>query len=429
MDLKKRGWRVNLNSLSLLELAACVCEVVDLVSDVIKDHHNRVACGAYQLTRVLGIKGDAQRDIVIAAALHDVGGLTVSDRLTAVDLDFEDSNDHAEKGYRLLRDFALFEEVAHMVRYHHTPWDHGNAKDHDGNTIPIGSQIILLADRISVLLQPGPELLKHTPEVLKGMIALEGDIYCSEVIDALKQLSTKDSFWLDIVTQNFFDYIYDRLSDNDIILYGPDLDEAAELLCNMMDFRSVFTASHSKGVSVIAETLAKKLGLSDSQATDLKIAGLLHDIGKLAVPTEIIEKRGPLTAREKNIIRCHPYYTDKILSHLNGLSKLRKWASHHHESLNGKGYPFGLEEEDLSFGANIIKVADVFVALTENRPYRDGMGLKETLTTMQEMMEREELVPEVFRCLATNVQELEDLFHQTSAEQLRRRMEITGGLS
>lgn len=417
-----------MNSLSLLELAACVCEVVDLVSDVIKDHHNRVACGAYQLTRALGIKGDAQRDIVIAAALHDVGGLTVSDRLTAVDLDFEDSNDHAEKGYRLLRDFALFKEVAHMVRYHHTPWDHGNAKDHEGNPIPLGSQIILLADRISVLLQPGPEMLKQTPEVLKSMVSLEGDIYSPDVINALKTLSTRESFWLDIVTQNFFDYIYDRLSDNDIVLYGSDLDEAAELLCNMMDYRSVFTASHSKGVAVIAENLAKKLGLSDTQATDLKIAGLLHDIGKLAVPTEIIEKTGPLNARERNVIRCHPYYTDKILSHLNGLSKLRKWASHHHESLNGKGYPFGLEEEDLSFGANIIKVADVFVALTENRPYRDGMRLKDTLSTMQEMMVRGELVPEVFQALTTNAPELEALFHRTSEEQLRRRMEITCGL-
>ena len=97
-------------------------------------------------------------------------------------------------------------------------------------------------------------------------------------------------------------------------------------------------------------------------------AGYLHHIGKLAWPTEILDKPGPLTPVERFIIRQHPYYSHRILSTVPGLGTVNTWASQHHERLDGKGYTF--RSHELSFSSRIVTVADVFTAITENCPCR-----------------------------------------------------------
>src|SRR5208337_2538002 len=102
------------------------------------------------------------------------------------------------------------------------------------------------------------------------------------------------------------------------------------------------------------------------------IAGLLHDIGKLSVPEDILEKPAPLDCSEVNKIKAHSFMTHRILENIGSLDKITQWASLHHERLNGTGYPYHYGKEKLPVGARIIAVADVFTALTENRPYRKG---------------------------------------------------------
>ena len=105
----------------------------------------------------------------------------------------------------------------------------------------------------------------------------------------------------------------------------------------------------------------------------MKIAGYLHDLGKIVIPVSILEKAGPLDDNERMIMNSHTYFTYKILSSVKGLEDINNWASFHHEKLDGTGYPFHLKADQLDNMSRIMMIADIFTALREDRPYRKGL--------------------------------------------------------
>lgn len=133
------------------------------------------------------------------------------------------------------------------------------------------------------------------------------------------------------------------------------------------------------------------------------MAGLLHDIGKLAVPTEILEKPAALTPEEFAVIQRHAGVGLDLLGSVPGFACIRTWGGLHHERPDGSGYPLGLSGRQLPLPARIMAVADVFTALTEDRPYRKGMQIDDTLTVMRDMAGRSALDADVVRLLADDV--------------------------
>ena len=105
----------------------------------------------------------------------------------------------------------------------------------------------------------------------------------------------------------------------------------------------------------------------------MRIAGNFHDIGKLVIPNSILEKPGKLTSEEFAVMRCHTYHTFNTLDSIGGLQRIAEWAAYHHEKLDGSGYPFHLTNEEIGTGSRIMAVADIFTAISEDRPYRKGM--------------------------------------------------------
>lgn len=116
----------------------------------------------------------------------------------------------------------------------------------------------------------------------------------------------------------------------------------------------------------------------------MRIAGYLHDVGKLKIPDEVLEKPGKLTDEEFNIMKQHAYYTWVLLKDIAGFEQIVEWAARHHEKLNGKGYPFHLSRNELSLGARIMTIADIFSALAEDRPYRKGMEKEKVIMILRE---------------------------------------------
>jgi HD-GYP domain-containing protein (c-di-GMP phosphodiesterase class II) len=151
------------------------------------------------------------------------------------------------------------------------------------------------------------------------------------------------------------------------------------------------------------------IGFSEIECRMMSVAGYLHDIGKLAVPSEILEKPARLSNEEFNIMKSHVYHSYRILEAVSGLDIINTWASFHHERMDGKGYPFHIKGGELSLGSRIMAVADVFTAITEDRPYRKGMSGEHALKIIEDMAKNSSLDQSIVGIASTYFRHLDDI--------------------
>jgi len=144
-------------------------------------------------------------------------------------------------------------------------------------------------------------------------------------------------------------------------------------ISSALDAKDTYTHGHSHRVTLFSLIIAQELGLDDSSIEEIETAGLLHDIGKIGVPEDILCKPGKLTDEEYCIIKQHAARAKKILDTIPSLQHVSTWASCHHERWDGRGYPNGLQGEDIPLPARILAVADTYDAMTSNRSYRKGL--------------------------------------------------------
>jgi diguanylate cyclase (GGDEF)-like protein len=156
---------------------------------------------------------------------------------------------------------------------------------------------------------------------------------------------------------------------------GPDRGarlQAAAALAGAVDARDAYVGSHSERVGELAAAVAARLGLPQEQVELVRLAGRLHDLGKVAIPEEILRKRGPLTSRERQVLERHPQIGFGMLETL-GVEPIASWVLHHHERWDGHGYPANLTAEQIPIGSRIILVADAYDAMLSDRVYRPMM--------------------------------------------------------
>ncbi len=144
-------------------------------------------------------------------------------------------------------------------------------------------------------------------------------------------------------------------------------------LAEAVDLRFSGSARHSETVGRYAEMMARELGLPETRVSRVRLAGMLHDIGKVAVPDDILRKPGPLNESELEVIRRHPQLGAQILEHPS-LADVRAWVRAHHERPDGRGYPLGVAGDELPLEARILAVADAYEAMTSDRAYRNSIG-------------------------------------------------------
>ncbi len=380
----------------------CLSNAMDLVSPSVVDHHKRVAYIASSIAAEMGLSEEKQEDLIMAGLLHDIGAISLKDRLDALNFELE-SSAHAELGYRLIRTFPTFSNIASLIRFHHLLWDYGNGSSFkEEYPIPMICHILHLADRIAVLINRKDEILRQAKGIIEQIRGGSGEKFMPVLVDSFISLAQKEYFWFDAVSSSISQILTRRTRLATIELDLEGLINLSRLFGKIIDFRSRFTATHSSGVAAAAEALARLAGLTKLECDMMKIAGYLHDLGKLAVPAEILEKPGKLTWKENNIIKNHTYYTYRIIETVRNLDVINMWASFHHERLDGKGYPFHHKGKDIPLGSRIMAVADVFTAVTEDRPYRPGMSKGNALHTLQQMAKNSALDPGLVSILISN---------------------------
>jgi putative nucleotidyltransferase with HDIG domain len=154
-------------------------------------------------------------------------------------------------------------------------------------------------------------------------------------------------------------------------------------LVHLLEARSRHFEGHSQNVSEVAEAMARQLGLGDAEVEAVRIAGLLHDIGMIAVPDAILNKREGLTPGETERVREHTRLAERVLRPFTHLGPAVDFVVSHHERLDGSGYPDGLAGKEISLGAQIVAGADVYSALIESRPFREAVTPEEALATLR----------------------------------------------
>lgn len=278
--------------------------------------------------------------------------------------------------------FGLSEGVQNNLKYLDEPWDGKKSKfGVRGSFLPIGARVVTLAQVIYLI------SATRGPEAAQEMVReRRGKSFDPQVVDACLELSQDPSFWETLEQESLADTVKAMEPETAYSYTSEDrLDDICAAFAEFIDMKSPFTATHSRGVALVAEGLAKKLGLSQEELIVAKRAGLLHDMGKVSVPNTILDKKGKLSEKEWERMRLHPYYSERILTKVGVFRPLAAIAGAHHEWMNGNGYFRQLQGGQLSKVAHVISVADMFQALSEERPYRPALPTEQIL----EIMERE----------------------------------------
>ena len=207
------------------------------------------------------------------------------------------------------------------------------------------------------------------------------------------------------VTKMFFDAFdkeeFSRLGDEHIEEYFWEkvpceksfysfnvLKDLADLFAKIIDYKSEFTSRHSLGVARTASKISEIMGYDKVICDKMYLAGTLHDVGKIAIGNEILEKPARLTDEEFAKMKNHAGYTYMILSKVDGFEEIRDIAAFHHERLDGSGYPFGKRADELTTLQRIMACADIYQALTEKRPYKDGMDHDKACEILKDMADK-----------------------------------------
>jgi putative nucleotidyltransferase with HDIG domain len=286
-----------------------------------------------------------------------------------------------ERGSYIAKKLGFSDDVAAGIHSLDEHWNGGGYPDHLlGDEIPLFSRIANLSQTLDVFLTArGPQA------ALEAAHQRSGRWFDPELVKVADSLFKNGTLWKGLDSKDLLETV-SVLEPEERRLTADDktIDSICFAFADIIDAKSPFTYQHSKGVAAAAIEIAGHLGMSDHEKRQLRRAALMHDIGKLSVSNEILEKPGKLTAEEWKVVRGHPYYTFEILKRIPAFASFSSDAAAHHERLDGSGYWRQLSAPNLSLPARILAVADVFDALRAKRPYRDALPLEKVFSIMRD---------------------------------------------
>ncbi|MEW8626512.1 MAG: HD domain-containing phosphohydrolase [Candidatus Thiodiazotropha sp.] len=377
-------------SIDLRQVVYALADALDLVGVDETAHGKRVGYMAFKCAEMMGMGKEARERLFHIGMLHDCGvSSTVEHTHLVEEMVWEGADAHSEIGATLLEGFAYFQDYAQVVRYHHTPWESlvDTAIDPE---VCRDANLIFMVDRVDALSAPhyGKDLLQQTANIRETIQGYAGSLFSPELVNLFLRVSNSEAFWMMLEPPHLQRFLFDmeRFTTPQPVSFDK-LKQLARIFATIVDAKSHFTFEHSVGVSRLARHLAERSNLPFDTCERIEVAGLLHDLGKLRVPDQILDKPGPLDADDKLLLHRHSFETYQVLREIEGIEDIALWAAYHHEAPNGQGYPFRRTGEELTREARIIAVADVFQALAQDRPYRAAMPLPKILDLVGEMAE------------------------------------------
>lgn len=283
------------------------------------------------------------------------------------------------QGADIARMLRFSEGVALGIASLDEHWDgSGMPRGIAGTAIPLISRIALLAQVADVFFMTGGRAI-----ALAEVAARRGTWFDPDMVDLFLALGQDDGFWEELATPDIARRLFALEPAAVRVTVDEDyLDDIAAAFGRVIDAKSPFTSGHSERVGLLTDAIAAQMDLSPARRRRLRRAAVLHDIGKLGVSNRILDKPGKLDDQEWAEMRHHAALTSDILGQVAVLGDMALIAGAHHERLDGTGYPQSLTALSISIDTRIITTADIFDALTADRPYRAAMPVKQALAIM-----------------------------------------------
>jgi len=362
-------------------------ESLDHVSLSMTNHQLRVAYISTRMARLMGYRGRRLRDIFHAGALHDIGLIRAEHRIhMATSNDLRGLLWHGEAGYELLRDNEFFAAAADIIRDHHVAWGNGRGAEKLDRPVSPACHILALADYVDRHTRKDVPILHQAENLAKRIIEGRGKVFHPDCVGAFLSASEPQSFWLDFASKRIYSVLNAHVDWPTLTIDEDAAGGIAHVFGRVVDGLSPWTGTHSAGVAATAVALAERMHFSPREIKLMRAAGYLHDLGKITVPSAILDKRGKPSKSEWAILQGHTYFTFRILDTIGGMPQVSEWAAFHHERLDGKGYPFHHTAGELTLGSRIMAVADTTTALLEDRPYRERVSVQKTIEILHEFV-------------------------------------------
>lgn len=378
-------------------LAACSyaldCVEAELVH-VTSKHAKRVAYMSVCTAEQMGVQGKALQDLAGCALLHD-NALTqyIQEELNQDLADAPSDRPlpklgvHCSIGEEKIRRLPFHTDITNVILYHHENADGTGPFGKTWKEVPLFARIIHLCDLLDVSCR-AQEFTADTFEKAKRFLEkAKGSILDVACVDAFLATFPEEHFLL-LGAEDLEKALWSKVPRTKQDLSFPQIKALANFFAGIVDYKSPFTSTHSIGVAADAEKLTRFLGFDEETAQKMYLAGALHDIGKVAIGNEILEKPDRLTEEEFKTMKHHAAYTYYILSGIDDFDDLRDWAAFHHERLDGSGYPFGKTAAELNTQERIMACVDIYQALTEDRPYKKGMTHEKSCAILENMAEK-----------------------------------------
>ncbi|WP_069999345.1 HD-GYP domain-containing protein [Cellulosilyticum sp. I15G10I2] len=400
-----------MQSITLKHILKIIQNSFNTLDTRLSGHGNQAA---YILWKILESKGGySQKQMLEFCALavfHDIGAYKTEELNEILKFEVISPHSHSIYGSLFIKYFSPLADKSDIILYHHL--DYINKDKVSSNHLD-EALLLHLADRITIMLKKSG-LIDYT-----SLYQLADVKFSKEDILLFARADKEHAISKKILNDTYADELYTFFESQ--ILTHEELLAYSRMFAYSIDFRSEHTVYHTIMVTELSRLLCLKLGVDETTTRNVAFGALMHDIGKFSTPVSILEKPGKLTYEEMKIMKNHVVVTFEILKDL-GFKEIIDIASYHHEKLDGTGYPFGLQGDELSFPARIVMITDIFSALLGKRSYKEPFPKERIISILNDLAYRGKIDDYIIEVVVSNYDELVEELHlscQNTFEQYK----------
>ena len=390
-------------SISLSEVISALSFALDLTEGAVWGHALRSCLLGMRIADEIRLPEEKRNSLYFALLLKDVGWSSNATRMCEIDriarIIRNGVTQHAnneeiiglrcDRGASIVSKLGLGVDTAEAVRSLDEHWDGDGYPDSlRGEQISLLARICAVAQHLDVF-----SAGRGIQAAMSTLVERSGTWFDPELVRVAVLLHRRGTLWANCLATDSQDDTRQAVLDMDSgrrhRLEAGRIDQICEAFADVVDAKSHFTFRHSMGVADAAYGIARGMGLAPDRVQLVRRAALLHDIGKLSVSNSILDKTTQLNEAEWKAVQQHPGLTRQILERVGPFREMAVIAGEHHEKLDGSGYPNRLLAPELSLESRIIAVADVYGALSEDRPYRAGLELEQIIAIMSKLVPRQ----------------------------------------